>query len=256
MTTHMRAVIVDDEPLGRRRIRAALRRHDDVEIVGVAEDGEEAIDLIRAVKPDLLFLDIRMPGRDGFEVIAAVADDLPPFVVFVTAHDDHAIEAFRVHAADYLVKPFDDARFDDAVQHVRRRFREGRTEASAELQQLVASLGTNVARVPHLRRVAVTRDGRTSFVSTSDIRYLEAHGNYVLLHVEEETHAIRSTLTDLLEQLDPSSFVRIHRSTVLNLDHLRDIQPWFTGDYVATLRSGEQLRVSRRFRDALLRALR
>jgi two-component system LytT family response regulator len=251
----MRAIVADDEPLGRQRIRNALRRHPDIELVGVAADGEEAVDVIRAVKPDLVFLDIRMPGCDGFEVLAAVAEDMPPFVIFVTAHDDRTLEAFRVHAADYLVKPFDDARFDEALRHVRKRFTAGGA-APPELRELLATLGAQVTPARYLHRIGVTKDSRTSFVSTAEIRYIEAHGNYVLLHVEGQTHTVRTTLTDLLAQLDPASFVRIHRSTVLNLDYLRDIQPWFTGDYVATLRTGEQLRISRRYRDDLLRAIR
>lgn len=253
----LRVLIVDDEPLARRRIRGALRRHPDVEVLGDAADGEEAIERIRALSPDLVFLDIRMPGPDGLEVLSRLDPAHRPHVVFVTAHDDRALDAFRVHALDYLVKPFEDDRFDDMLDHVRMRLDTGREETETRLRALLddalrhrnASGNTTPS---HASRLRVTRGERTRFIDVGSVRYLEADGNHVVLHADEE-HRIRTTLTGLLERLDPRRFVRIHRSTVLNLDHLKEIQPWFSGDYIAILVDGRQLRVSRHYRDGLLR---
>lgn len=249
----IRVVVVDDEPLARGRVVAALARHPDLEVVGEAEDGDEAVELLRSLQPDVAFLDVRMPGRDGFEVLRALAPRERPFVVFVTAFGDRAVDAFRVHAVDYVVKPFDDDDFDDAVSRVRGRL--AAAQPAAGENQLAALLAALPATAPQpATRVRVQDDGRTFFVPVASIRFLEADGNYVVLHTPDAQHRIRATLSGLLERLDASRFVRIHRSTVVNLDALREVQPWFSGDYLAILDDGHQLRVSRHFRDDLLRA--
>ena len=250
MTSRIRAVAIDDEPLGLLRIRKALKRHTDVELVEEIADGASAVERIRATVPDLLFLDIQMPGRTGFDVLAALPRDQQPLVVFVTAFDEHAVRAFQVHATDYLVKPFDDARFDEMMDVVRSRLRGPQTDVRSELQELLSDLGVSAG---YAQRIRVTTDRRTQFVPVTDILYLAADANYVVVHTAAGENRIRASMAALHERLDPTLFVRIHRGTIVNLGHVREIQPWFSGDYVAILNNGEQLRVSRHYRDNLLR---
>lgn len=254
MTTTIRAVAVDDEPLALLRIRKALKRHADVDLVEEVSDGESAVQRILDAAPDVLFLDIHMPGRDGFDVLGALAPEQRPLVVFVTAYDEHAVRAFRVHATDYLIKPFDDDRFDEMMTNVRARLRRGPDTLRQELHALLADLGiaTGIG-ASHAQRLRVTSGQRTQFVAVADIRYLASDGNYVVIHTTDAQHRIRTTMKDLHELLDPATFVRVHRGTVLNLDYIREIQPWFSGDYVAILKDGEQIRISRHYRDDILR---
>jgi two-component system LytT family response regulator len=251
MTSRIRAVAVDDEPLGLLRIRKALARHADAELVAEIADGEAAGDRIMEAAPDVLFLDIHMPGADGFDVLASIPPEERPLVVFVTAFDEHALHAFRVHAADYLIKPFDDARFDEMMDHLRWRLRRNRSVLRHELQELLTDLG--VVPGGYAQRLRVTTGQRTQFVPVSSIRYLTSDGNYVVLHTTTREHRIRVTMTELHDRLDPSLFVRVHRGTILNLDYVSEIQPWFSGDYVAILENGEKLRISRHYRDDVLR---
>jgi two-component system LytT family response regulator len=250
MTNRIRAIAVDDEPLGLLRIRKALERHRDVELVAEIADGETAVERMAETAPDLLFLDIHLPGRDGFDVLTALPVAQRPLVVFVTAYDEHAIHAFEVHATDYLVKPFDDARFDEMMDNVRSQLRRGTAVLRRELQGLLSDMG----KVPgYAQRLRVTTGQRTQFLPVTSVQYMTSDGNYVVIHSTDGEHRIRATLTELHDLLDPSLFVRVHRSTVLNLDYVREIQPWFSGDYVAILHNGEQLRVSRHYRDEVLR---
>lgn len=250
MKPTIRAVAVDDEPLALRRIRKALERHPDVELIEEIADGDAAVARLCDLQPDLLFLDIHMPGRSGFDVLAAIEPDDRPVVVFVTAYDEHALEAFRVHATDYLVKPFDNERFDDTMAHVRARLKQDHGVRSTDLQELLADMGVRQA---YAQRIRVSDDSRTQFLPVTTIQYLEADGNYVAVHTATEAHRIRVTLAELLSRLDPATFVRIHRATVLNLDYLKEIQPWFSGSLVAILKDGRQLRISRRYRDHIMR---
>jgi len=249
-TRRIRAIAVDDEPLGLGRIRTALERHPDAELVAAVADGASAIEQIRALEPDVVFLDVRMPGPDGFDVVDALPPDLRPVVVFVTAYDEHALRAFEVHATDYLVKPFDDARFDDTMRTVRERLGSTDRPSADELQALIDALGV---REGYARRIRVTEDQRTRFVPVGAIRYLESDGNHVLIHTAEDVHRVRVALSDLHARLEPSTFVRVHRSTVLNLECVREIQPWFSGAYIAILDDGRQLRISRTYRDDVLK---
>lgn len=244
-----RVLIVDDEPIARERIERALERHPEFEVVGQAEDAPAAARMIGQVDPDVVFMDLRMPGGDGLSVIADLAPDERPLVVFVTAYDDRALEAFRVHAVDYLVKPFDAERFDEAVDEVRKRFEDG--GAAGRLESLIRELRP-ASR--HASRLRIKEDDRVFFVPVTDVHYLESDGNHVILHMQKGTeHRIRTTLSGLLEELDPARFVRVHRSTVINIDHLREVQPWFSGDYLALLNDGREVRVSRRYREELMR---
>jgi two-component system LytT family response regulator len=261
-TSRLRVALVDDEPLARAALRAALQPHDDIEVVGEARDGPEAVEFLRATPVDVVFLDVRMPGLDGFQVLEALESEQRPVVVFVTAFDDHALRAFDVHAVDYLVKPFDDARFESMLDHLRRRVeasRRGRLgdrlEALLQARPGDRPAGGAAPRetTPHTR-IQVRAGDHIRFVDVADVRYIVTDGNHLMLHMTTgEPARIRHTLKDLMEVLDPRRFVRIHRSTAVNLDHVREVQPWFSGDYVALMKGGEELRVSRHYRDDLLR---
>ena len=254
----LRALIVDDEPLARDNVRLALEKELDVEVVAECSDGDSAIEAIRELEPDVVFLDVQMPGTGGFDVVQEIGPEEMPAVVFVTAFDEHALRAFEVHALDYVLKPFDDDRFSDAVEHARRTLRLRRDEES--FRRGLTGLMTDVhggqdgsGRPRFASRLMVRLRDRIHFVRTEDVDWFEAAGNYVRLHVADRSHLIRSTMSAIEERLDPQQFVRIHRSTIVNVDRIKEIQPWAGGDYLAILKSGQQLRISRGYRDALLR---
>lgn len=249
--TSIRALIVDDEPLARDCIRLALDALPDVDVAGECNDGESAVRQIRRLAPDLVFLDVQMPGMDGFDVIEIVGSERMPPVIFVTAFDRHAIRAFDVHALDYLLKPFDDARLHEAVRHARTRIEDERIGSLAErLSALLENRHSPERKA--LRKLAVRERERIRYVDVANVDYLTAEGNYVRLHIGRETHLIRLTLSALERDLDSARFVRIHRSTIVNLDRVTELQPWGGGDYVAILKDKQKLRVSRTYRDALL----
>jgi two-component system LytT family response regulator len=249
----MRALIVDDEPLARDCIRLALEGLAEIELVGECADGESAVRDIRLLEPDLVFLDVQMPGMNGFDVIDALGSEAMPAVVFVTAFDQHAIRAFEIHALDYLLKPFDDVRLKEAVRHARKTIDAGRIGPLVE--RLTSLLESRLAtqRRP-LRRLAVRDRDRIRYVALADVDYLTAQGNYVRLHVPAATHLVRCTLAALERDLDPSKFQRIHRSTIANLDRIAELEPFAGGDYIAILHDRQKLRVSRTYREALLNA--
>jgi two-component system, LytTR family, response regulator len=250
----MRVLIVDDEPLARDCVRDVLSRESDVEIIGECEDGERAIAAIRRLDPDLVFLDVQMPGTDGFGVVASIGVENMPATVFVTAYDEHALRAFEVHALDYVLKPFDDARFRDALVHARRRLH---TEREGELARRINGLLQHLGRGAmssdeYLDRIMVRERERIRFVPTEDVDWLESEGNYVRLHTAAGKHLIRASLSGMLERLDPRRFVRIHRSTIVNVERIKEMQPWVGGDYIVLLNDGSKLRVSRSYRHELL----
>ena len=246
----LRVLIVDDEEIARQRIRRLLARESEVDVIGEASDGAQAVESIRSLTPDLVFLDVQMPEVDGFEVLERLRPDPVPAVVFVTAHDDYAVRAFEVHAVDYLRKPFDAVRFKEAFSRARRRV------AGADVEERSRKLDALLAQVeshpPKSReRLMVRSDGRLYFVRIDDIDWVEAAGNYVKLHVGRDTHLMRETMAGIEKMLDPSRFLRIHRSAIVNLDRVREMQPWFSGEYTVILRDGTQLRLSRVYRDRL-----
>jgi two-component system LytT family response regulator len=252
MSGRIRTLIVDDEPLARDCVRLALEQQDDVAVVGECADGASAVDAIRAQDPDLVFLDVQMPGLDGFGVIERIGAEAMPPVLFVTAYDKHALRAFAVHALDFLLKPFDDDRFRDALEHARRHLSaEGRLGMRDALTGLLESRRAGGER--HARRIMVQEQERIRFVPVEAVDWFEADRNYVLLHCGKDVFRVRMTLTALQDELDPSRFIRVHRSTVLNLDRIREVQPWFGGDYVARHKYDQLVRVSRRFRVGLLK---
>jgi two-component system LytT family response regulator len=249
----IRTLIVDDEPLARQRVRRLLEADPDVTVVGESGDGRQALADLRALRPDLVFLDVQMPALDGFGVLAELGAEATPMVIFVTAHDRYALKAFEVHALDYLLKPFDAARFAAALERAKAQLRQG--SAADWQERLRELLRAAPGRPPGPERLLIKSGGRIYFVRIEDVDWIEAAGNYVRLHVGAEEHLLREALTTLEKKLDPGRFVRIHRSTVVNLERIRELQPAFHGDYVLILRDGTELAVSRGYRDRLGEAL-
>ncbi len=240
----LRTLIVDDEPLARERVRMMLAAHPDVTIVGECGDGRQAIEAIRDLRPDVVFLDVQMPGLDGFEVLRALDEEPLPYVIFVTAYDRYAIQAFDVHALDYVLKPFSPDRFAQALERARgARGRTGeRLTDHARLRELVASI---TAEQREKQRIVVKSSGRVFFVKVDDIDWIEAEGNYVRLHVGSQSHLLRETMKGMEAVLDQSQFIRIHRSTIVNADRIRELQPLFHGEYAVLLQDGTRLVASR-----------
>lgn len=255
-TTPVRLLIVDDEPLARDVVRRVAASMDGVEIVGECEDGQEAVQAIAALRPELVLLDVQMP-MGGFDVIERVGVDAMPEVVFVTAHEEHLLHAFEVHAIDYVLKPFRPDRLESAIAHARTRIETGRNAALGDrLSTLLEEIRETRGGRTFASRIAVRDGDRVRFVALADVAWIEAAGNYVRLHTDEQTHLVRHSLKGLLRRLDPAIFVRIHRSAVVNMGRIEELHSWFGGDYVAVLRGGERLRVSRTYRDELLRVVR
>jgi two-component system, LytTR family, response regulator len=244
-----RAVIADDEPLGRQRLRMLLAAEPWIEVVAECADAPATIAAVEKFRPGLVFLDVQMPGGSGFDVIETVGADRMPFVIFVTAFDRYALRAFDVHAIDYLLKPFDRDRFRDALARAREQIDR---RAEGDLEQRLLALVNDLKPGPQpLERFVVRSAGRVFFVRTREIEWIEAAGNYVKLHVGHETHLFRETMNALEARLDPGMFFRIHRSTIVNLERVRELQPWFNGEYVVFLTSGARLTLSRGYREKL-----
>lgn len=268
----MRVLIVDDEVLARQRVRRLLQNEADVEVVGEAGTGREAVRMINELSPDLVCLDVQMPELDGFGVLQELDGGAVPMVLFVTAYDEHAQRAFDVHAVDYVLKPVDADRFRAAFD--RARTQRAHAAAAERLGELLATVrrladgggdkgdGNVLAGVAaataaangasngrYASRILVKHDGRMFFVKTTEIDWIEADRNYVKLHVGKAAHTIRDRISHLEETLDPRLFARIHRSTIVNLNRVREMQQWFSGDYVVILEDGTRLRLSRHYRD-------
>ncbi|MGA8087710.1 MAG: LytTR family DNA-binding domain-containing protein [Terracidiphilus sp.] len=248
----MRALIVDDEPLARTALLRLLKRERDITIVGQCGDGESAVDAIRQASPDLVFLDVQMPEMDGFQVAEAIGAERMPVTIFITAFDRYAIRAFDSNAVDYLLKPFAPDRLARALTRARERCL-GRQDKDAA-QRLFALLDTRL-QSDYAQRLTVAHGGRIIFVPVADIDWIQAEGNYARLHVSRKIFDVRETLQALMEKLDPREFIRIHRSTIVNVRRIREVQPWFQGSHIVVLQSGEELRMSRYQRDAVDRLL-
>jgi two-component system LytT family response regulator len=238
----IRTLIVDDEPLSRRRIRDLLEGEPDFVLIGECGDGDSAMKALSELPCDLVFLDVQMPGLDGLEIARRLASASGPAVIFVTAHDCYALPAFEVHAVDYLLKPFDRLRFRKALAWARMAIRRARGEGSEALPSELS-----VGRKP-LERVTIKSGGKVYFLKTQDIDWVEAAGNYLRLHVGKTEHLLRETMNNLEARLDPEHFWRIHRSTLVNVDRIKELQPLFHGDYVVILREGTELTLSRTYR--------
>ncbi len=250
--TALRVVIVDDEPLARERLRGLLDAERDVEVVGEVEDGASAVEWLRRRAPDVVFLDVQMPGMTGFDVVREVGADRMPVTVFVTAHDRFALDAFEASAIDYLVKPFAPARLRDALRRARAQVA-GRRGAAAPSG---AADGEARTRRPPggVERLMVRRGETWQMVRTADVAYARAADNYVELHAGKAVHLLRGTLGELETRLDPRRFIRVHRGLLVNVEYVRTLQPWGSGEYVVTLADGTQLQTSRTYR-ANVRAL-
>jgi two-component system, LytTR family, response regulator len=245
----LRTVIVDDEPLARERLASLLSAEPDIEIVRQCRDGEEAVSAIDQLTPDLVFLDVQMPALNGFEVIEAVGPDKMPLVIFVTAYDQHALRAFQVRALDYLLKPFDRERFQEALQRARAHIQRDETgDLGRRLLALVKDLRRDQ---PKTDRLVVKSGGRLFFLRTDEIDWIEAAGNYVRLHVGTASHLLRETMNSIEARLDPEKFFRIHRSRIVNMERIQEMQPWLNGEYAVVLRNGTRVTLSRGYREKL-----
>jgi two-component system LytT family response regulator len=246
----IRTLIVDDEPLAREGIRMLLREDSQVEVLAEAADGARAVTLMRELRPDLVFLDVQMPVKDGFAALEAVAGDWLPVVVFATAYDKYAIKAFDVHAIDYLLKPFTRERFQHALTRAKEQLAaRGSHESRRRLLELLAE---RIDAEGQMRRFVVKAGDGYALVKASDISSVQAQGNYVKLTTASGSHMMRMTMADVEKRLDPKLFARIHRSTVVNIDCIRQITPAWRGDFEVLLTDGQKLRMSRHFRDRLL----
>ena len=248
-TKKIRTVIVDDEELARDRIQTLLELQPDVEVVGVCTDGPSAVEMIDRTQPDLVFLDVQMPGMDGFEVVENLERTKLPAVVFVTAHDAHALRAFEIHALDFLLKPFDQTRFEKALERARSQL--SQSTGPVLDSRLVTLLEELHEERKYSERLIVKSSGRVFFVRTEEIDWVEASGNYVKIHTKSDAHLLRESMKNMEAKLDPKTFVRIHRSAIVNIDHIKELEPWFHGEYIVIMRDGTRLTASRVFSDRL-----
>ena len=245
----IRTAIADDEPLARERIASMLAPHSNYEIVAQCKDGAEAVAALRRERLDLVFLDVRMPELDGFQVLDALGGAHVPAIIFVTAFEDYAIRAFDVSALDYLLKPFDRARFEKTLARFEEQFERGRAGISEDLRRFLTSLGAGTEA--YASRFPIKSAGDIYFVRAEEIDWIDAAGNYTALHVAGRKHLIRETMKSIEAKLDPRKFVRVHRSAIINIDRLRKLQPYFHGEYVVTLQDGTTLTSSRGYSDRL-----
>jgi two-component system LytT family response regulator len=257
----IKTLIVDDEPLARRNLRLLLERDPQIEILGECRNGKEAIKAIESSRPDLIFLDIQMPEMDGFDVLECVGAEHVQAIVFVTAFDQYALKAFEVHALDYLLKPYDDLRFTQALQRAKsqiesREINKVSKRLLALLEERESHKGAPTGLKPYLNRVMIKLASRVILLRVDEIDWIEADGNYAKLHVGKKAHLLREKMQELESQLDPQRFVRIHRSIIVNLERIKELHPHFNGDYIVVLEDGSQLKLSRSRRENLESRLR
>lgn len=255
-TKKIRTLVVDDEPLARQTLRDLLARDPEIELVGECKSGLEAVESMREQSPDLLFLDVQMPGMNGFEVLARLGDAPAPVIIFVTAFDEYALKAFEVHAVDYLLKPFSDRRFAEALRQAKTNV--GLRKINRLSQSLMALLGGQAAgEAPaakpksYLTRFMIRASGRVTFVEASDVDWIGADDYYIKLHVGAKSHLLRVSMNELEERLDPKKFLRIHRSTIVNADRIKELHQNPNGEYVVVLKTGAELKLSRGRRERL-----
>ena len=240
-------------PLARQRLKRHLKKEPDITIVGESANGAEAVAAIAALKPELVFLDVQMPEMDGFEVVEAVGVEQMPAVIFVTAFDQFALRAFEVHAVDYLLKPFDGERLQRTLARARKIIREPENQSLEErMRKLLADLRS---APKYVKRLAVKNAGRTFYLHVDEIDWIAAAGNYLELHIGKKSHLIRERLSVLEAKLDPEKFVRIHRSTLLNIERVKEVHPLFNGDQLVFLKDGTELTISRNYRENFINVL-
>ncbi len=249
----IRTLIIDDEPLARTGIRRLLEKDPEVEILGECGDGLEAAEQIKRVHPDLIFLDIQMPEMDGFAVLDSLAPDELPIVVFVTAYDQHALHAFQVHALDYLLKPFEEERFREALDRAKAQLRQ--KNGSQITRRILEMLDGNREERQTPGRIMVRNAGRITFVRVEEVDWIEAQGDYVCLHCQGKKHLVREKISEMEAQLASDRFLRIHRSTIVSIPRIKEMQPLFHGEYAVVLHDGTRLTMSRSFRDRVFERL-
>jgi two-component system, LytTR family, response regulator len=252
----IKTLIVDDEPLARQTLRELLVADPEIEIIGECKSGSEAVNFIRQQAPDLLFLDIQMPGMNGFEALARIESQQIPAIIFVTAFDQYALKAFEVHALDYLLKPFSDKRFAEALRQAKSNVE--LREINQLSQSLLALLGeragketATVKRKSFLTRFMIRSGGRVAFIKADDVDWIAADDYYIKLHVSGKSHLLRLSMNELEEKLDPNRFLRIHRSTIINFERVKELQQHPNGEYVVVLKNGTELKLSRSRRERL-----
>jgi two-component system LytT family response regulator len=252
----IKAIIVDDEPPARRNLRALLKSDTDIELVRECGNGKDAICQIRALSPDLVFLDVQMPEMDGFAVLDNLSGHPLPVIIFVTAYDQYALKAFEVSALDYLLKPFSDERFRKALQQAKQQIQQ--QDASEFGKKMLALIGARELKPEpprNLTRLMVKTAGRVLFLKTEEIDWIEAYDNYVRLHAGGKAHLLRQTMNELEAALRPEQFARIHRSAIVNLDRVKELQPLFNGEALIILHDGTELKLSRNRRESLEKQL-
>lgn len=251
----IKTLIADDEPLAREKLRTLLDKDADIDLVAECSDGTETIAAIKKYSPELVFLDVQMPELDGFGVLESMdVSNGAPNIIFVTAYDQYALKAFEFHALDYLLKPFDRERFQKALRRAKTHIRKEKSgEVNEKLLALLEDLKTGGQNhnSKYLERLVIKSAGRVIFLKIDEIDWIEAAGNYVRLHIGKESHLLRDTMNGIEAKLNPDEFLRIHRSTIIRIDRIKELQPWVQGEYVLTLQNGAQLTSSRSYRQRL-----
>lgn len=245
----IRTIIVDDEPLALKRLKELLLSDNEIDVIDSCKNGEEAIVAITDLQPDLVFLDIQMPEITGFDVLENIDLQHPPVIVFVTAYDQYALQAFEVHAIDYLLKPFDKKRFNKALERAKKYVKQvSETDFKNNIEQLVAYHRTEGTYIP---RLMVKKGERFVFLKIDEIDWIEAAGNYIQITVGDKSYMLRETMSNMEEKLNPESFARVHRSTIVNIERIKTLEPWFHGDYKIKLKTGKELTMSRNYKELL-----
>lgn len=244
----IRTLIVDDEVLARERIASLLNKEKDIDVIGECSDGEEALQKINSLKPDLVFIDIQMPMMSGVEVIKNL-DEYLPEVIFVTAYDEYAVDAFEMNALDYLLKPFDQERFIKTLARAKQRLLAKNTiEISEKLNNLIRAFSQNKPGEKYLTKFVIKSAGKISFINVDEINHIEAEGNYLTLHTNNSQNLYRDTITNIAEKLNPEIFVRIHRSYIVKIENIKEMQSHFNGEYIITLKDNTKLKSSRSYK--------
>jgi two-component system, LytTR family, response regulator len=254
MSEKITVLIVDDEPLARKFIRRMLENYHTVNIIGECGNGREAVAAIREKNPDLVFLDVQMPEMDGFATLEMLGAEVLPQIIFVTAYEQYAIRAFEIHALDYLLKPFDQSRFDKAMKRAVEKFGDGE-QLQTEQKQIAALIENSAQKSTYLERLVIKTGGRIIFLKTAEIDWIQADDKYAHLHAGTKSYLVRQTLGALEAQLDPQKFIRIHRSAIVNVERIKELQPMFTGEHTVVLENGTKLTLSRSYKNKLFEIL-
>jgi two-component system, LytTR family, response regulator len=252
MTQEISTLLVDDEPFARESLKIFLAEHEGFRVVGECSDGLQAIQAINQHKPDLVFLDVQMPELNGFEVLNEIETDKPPMVIFATAYETYALQAFQANAIDYLLKPFDRSRFREAIQKAIRYISGNNAQWLNQIKELLKTYDKLKSAEGHFKQRILVKEKKKYFlVDLDEVYFFEASGDYVVLHREKTTHLINDSMGSLESKLDPEQFVRIHRSTIINLRYIDSLQPYFNGEYHITVKNGAKLKLSRNYRDRI-----